>query len=231
MASVGAAELLLPVPAPWIALEPLARAVPGPRVALCPETRRAALPPERTRHEVHEDEATDREERKDHDHDDEDRRVAHPSIVSPPMFSRVEVHGTVSEKRAPHSSMVQTRDVAYDLAFWAGPRTSREPSSIYMDLLNGQEVPGLRPFAISEVLNELQARFPGLRAPLGAGQANWESNPPGAVFEFSWSQQHLLATARGTFTNDQMNSIIDVCVTVGDARLYDPQTNERFDRQ
>ncbi len=47
--------------------------------------------------------------------------------------------------------------------------------------------------------------------------------------EFSWSPQHLVATARGNIENDDMNGTIDICVDVGGARLYDPQTGERFD--
>lgn len=121
--------------------------------------------------------------------------------------------------------------MSYDLAFWAGPRSSREPASIYQDLMDGHAVDSLGTFATAPVLAALEAKFPGLSAPLEAGQAFWESNPAGVMFEFFWSEQHLVAMARGQFTNDQMNAVIDVCVSVGGGRLYDPQTDERFDSQ
>jgi hypothetical protein len=46
--------------------------------------------------------------------------------------------------------------------------------------------------------------------------------------KFSWSSQHLLATARGDYTNDQMKAVIDTCLDLG-AALYDPQTGDRID--
>jgi hypothetical protein len=124
--------------------------------------------------------------------------------------------------------------VSYDLAFWRDPRSERpDPAGIYNALLDGRTVPDLDEFAVEPTLRALAERFPGLElAPAGeAGYAVWEGPGREAVVEFSWSSQHLTATARGNVTRQQMNSIIDICVHVAGARLYDPQVNERFDVQ
>ena len=92
---------------------------------------------------------------------------------------------------------------------------------------------GLGPFDTRAVLEALGVKFPGLTPPPTApvGAAAWEAQDNSTVFEFSWSPQHLVATARGRYTNDQMNDVVNTCIEVGGGRLYDPQTGERFDSQ
>ena len=122
--------------------------------------------------------------------------------------------------------------MAYDLAFWNDPRTERpEPKVIYAELVGGGTVEGLAPFNAAAMLDALAQEFPGVTpSPVAAaGTTAWEDPDASAVFEFTWSPQHLVATARGSFTGDQMNAIIDLGVDVGGGRLYDPQTDERFD--
>jgi hypothetical protein len=121
--------------------------------------------------------------------------------------------------------------MAYDLAFWVDVRDVRpEPNDIYQRLVDGQAVDGLGRFNTRSALAELATRFPGLVPPDGeTGWTVWEAPDASSVFEFAWSSQHLIVTARGAYTSDQMNWIIDVSVDVGGGRLYDPQTRERFD--
>jgi hypothetical protein len=124
--------------------------------------------------------------------------------------------------------------VAYDLAFWTDPRPIRpEPQQVYDQLQSGGTVDGLGHFDTPAALEALGEKFPGLTPPptASAGATAWEAPDRSAVFEVSWSPQHLIATARGRYTNDQMNQVIDVCIEVGGGRLYDPQTGERFDGQ
>ena len=119
--------------------------------------------------------------------------------------------------------------MGYDLAFWCDPQPSeRDAQAVYETLLDGREADGLGAFAVEATLAELAQRFPGMthEAP---GYAVWERGDDAAVIEFSWSAQHLVATARGTVSNDELNAIVDICVDVGGGRLYDPQTGERFD--
>jgi hypothetical protein len=124
--------------------------------------------------------------------------------------------------------------VSYDLVFWRDPRGERpDPAGIFRAILDGRPVPDLDQLPVEATLRALAKRFPGVE-PSPAhepGYAVWESPDMDAVIEFSWSSQHLMATARGDVMNEQMNSIIDICVQVAGARLYDPQVNERFDTQ
>lgn len=123
--------------------------------------------------------------------------------------------------------------MSYDLVFWTDHRTDRpEPSEIYQALLAGQPVRGLDPFDARQALAGLAPHFPGL-TPTGdaTGYLAWEAPDASVVFEFSWSPQHLLATARGRYTNEQMNEIIESAITSGGGRLFDPQTGERFDSE
>lgn len=80
-------------------------------------------------------------------------------------------------------------------------------------------------------LARLPERFPNLVPPPidPAGWTAWEAADGSAAIELNWSPQYLVATPRGSYTNDQMNWIIGICVDVADGRLYDPQTGERFD--
>jgi hypothetical protein len=123
--------------------------------------------------------------------------------------------------------------MSYDLAFWTDPRPERpEPQTVYKDLLDGLVVDGLGQFETRVALRALAEHFLGFAPPSDeSGTAYWESPDGRSVFEFSWSPQYLLATARGQYTNEQMNNIIDVCVDLGGGRLYDPQTGERFDSE
>lgn len=125
----------------------------------------------------------------------------------------------------------QTRQMAYDLVFWTDLRGARpDPKVIYQALLDEQPVEGLGPFQTSQVLAALSGYFPGLTPSNDAvGSTVWEAPDASSIFEFSWSPQHLLAVAHGTYSDEQMNSIIEVCVEIGGGRLYDPQTDERFD--
>jgi hypothetical protein len=82
------------------------------------------------------------------------------------------------------------------------------------------------------MLDALTDQFVGLAAPTGdEGYTAWEGPNHETVFEFNWSPQNLMATARGRYSNDQMNVIIDIGIEVGGGRLYDPQTGERFGGQ
>jgi hypothetical protein len=131
-------------------------------------------------------------------------------------------------------SMLILGCVSYDLMFWRDQRDQRPaPASIYHALLAGRLAPDLGQLAIEPTLQALAERFPGIEPPPAgkAGNAVWWSPDLKAVIEFSWSSQHLLAITRGDCTNEQLNSIINICVGVGGARLYDPQINERFDSQ
>jgi hypothetical protein len=122
--------------------------------------------------------------------------------------------------------------MAYDLAFWTDTRTDRPaPSAVHDALAGGGSVDGLGPFDALAMLDALAERFPGMQPPPteATGQAAWEAPDGQTVFEFTWSPQHLVATARGRFDGDQMNAIIDAGVDIGGGRLYDPQTGERFD--
>ena|SRR5689334_5080269 len=124
--------------------------------------------------------------------------------------------------------------MSYDLVFWRDQRSLRpDPVGIYEALLAGQAVPDLDQLAIEPTLRALAERFPGIQpSPSGeTGRAVWEGPNLETVIEFEWSPQHLLAITRGSCTNEQMNVIIDICVGIGGARLYDPQINERFDGQ
>jgi hypothetical protein len=122
--------------------------------------------------------------------------------------------------------------VSYDLVFWRDERSLRpDPVGIYEALLAGQVVPDLGQFAIEPALRALAGHFPGIQPSGETGHAVWESPSLETVIEFSWSPQHLLAITRGGRTNEQVNVIIDICVGIGGARLYDPQVNERFDSQ
>ena len=124
--------------------------------------------------------------------------------------------------------------MSYDLAFWTDSRANRpDPQQVYDDLQGGATVEGLGPFDSQAALEALGEKFHGL-TPLPTntvGTTAWEAPDNSTVFEFSWSPQHLVATARGRYTNDQMNDVIDICIEVGGGRLYDPQTGERFDSQ
>ena len=124
--------------------------------------------------------------------------------------------------------------MSYDLVFWRDQRSLRpDPMGIYKALLAGQVVPDLDQFAIEPTLRALGELFPGIQpSPSGeTGHAVWESPNLDAAIEFEWSSQHLIAITRGRCTNEQMNAIIDICLGIGGARLYDPQINERFDSQ
>ena len=124
--------------------------------------------------------------------------------------------------------------MSYDLAFWTDSRPTRpDPRQVYDQLLGGATVEGLGPFDSRAALEALGSKFPGLTPPPAApeGVTAWEAPGASVVFEFSWSPQHLVATARGRYTNDQMNDVINICIDVGGGRLYDPQTGERFDSQ
>ena len=124
--------------------------------------------------------------------------------------------------------------MSYDLAFWTDPRPTRpEPQQIYDQLQGGATVDGLGSFDTRAALERLSGRFPGLTPPptTPTGATTWEAPDNSTVFEFSWSPQHIVATARGHYTNDQMNDVIDICIELGGGRLYDPQTGERFDSQ
>jgi hypothetical protein len=124
--------------------------------------------------------------------------------------------------------------VSYDLVFWRDPRSERpDPEGIFHALVDGRPVPGLDQLAVEATVRALAERFPGVEPPPAgeAGYSVWEGPDMQAVIEFSWSPQHLMATARGGVTKEQLNWIIDICVDVAGARLYDPQVNERFDSQ
>lgn len=125
--------------------------------------------------------------------------------------------------------------MGYDLAFWCDDNPSeRDPQAVYEALLAGRQVEGLGAFRLDAALAALAQRFPGMHGDGAAAAqvgkyASWDRADGAAAVEFSWSPQHLLATARGAVSNDEMNAIIDICVGIGGARLYDPQTGERFD--
>ena len=123
--------------------------------------------------------------------------------------------------------------MSYDLVFWADPRRDRpDPQSVYCDLVDGATVEGLGSFNARGMLDALTVQFVGLAAPPeDEGYTAWESPNNETAFEFNWSPQYLMATARGKYSNDQMNVIIDFGIEVGGGRLYDPQTGERFDGQ
>jgi len=119
--------------------------------------------------------------------------------------------------------------VGYDLAFWSDKRRLRpQPRKVYAKLVEGQRVRGLDNFAAAEVVAALSDRFPGMVTD-GSGYGSYELPSGAGVFEFSWSAQHLVVSARGSVSDDEMNAVIDICVDIGGARLYDPQTDERFD--
>ena len=118
--------------------------------------------------------------------------------------------------------------MAYELAFWSDPHPEeRDPKAVYLALGGETLVEGLGDFAVEATLVALADLFPGLAATGATGRADWEGND--ASVEFSWSPQHLIAIPRGDVSTDQVNAIIDTCIEVGGARLYDPQTGERFD--
>lgn len=125
------------------------------------------------------------------------------------------------------------RAMSYDLVFWTDARPDRpDPQSTYRDLIDGATVEGLGPFNAQAVLDALSDQFAGLAAHAGnAGYTVWEGPNNETVFEFNWSPQYLMVTARGNYTNEQMNVIIDVGTQVGGGSLYDPQTGERFNGQ
>lgn len=89
--------------------------------------------------------------------------------------------------------------MAYDLVFWTDSRADRpDPNSIPRALIDGATVAGLGSFNARGVLHALTNHFDGLAAPAGeVGYKVWEGPNLEAVFEFSWSPQHLMATARG----------------------------------
>lgn len=121
--------------------------------------------------------------------------------------------------------------MAYDLVFWTDTRADRpEPKHIYTELVSGRAVEGLGHFDTPALLRALSDAFPAMvPSPTEAtGSAAWEAPDGKTVFEFTWSPRHLLATARGRYSDDQMNAIIDLGIDVGGGRLYDPQTDERF---
>ncbi|TWE11727.1 hypothetical protein [Rudaeicoccus suwonensis] len=117
--------------------------------------------------------------------------------------------------------------MGYDLAFWKGPRTARKPEAIYIDLQNGVAVPDVEALSMADVLSALETAFAGLERLDEHQQAFWDPADQKTVIEFAWSEQHFVATARGAYTNEQLNTIIDVGTSVG-ARLYDPQVDVRF---
>jgi len=131
---------------------------------------------------------------------------------------------------APQTESDTLKPMSYDLAFWCDPIAGqRDPQAVYESLQGGQAVEGLGDFSLDATLASLAARFPGMDVTSANRFTAWERSDNSAVIEFSWSSQHLVATARGDVGNDDMNAIIDICVDVGGARLYDPQTGERFD--
>ena len=161
-------------------------------------------------------------------------RAALPAVgspVQPQSSSCRSPRGYADEFRPGRTGTLDS--MAYDLAFWTDTRTERpEPNTIYAELLAGRAVEGIGPFNAVATLDALAEKLPGLKpSPTTAtGSATWEAPSGATVFEFSWSPQHLIVTARGRYTGDQMNTIIDVGTDVGGGRLYDPQTDERFDR-
>lgn len=119
--------------------------------------------------------------------------------------------------------------MSYDLAFWCDPTPAgRDAQVVYETLMDGREVEGLDALEVDATVAALTHRFPGMSRD-APGCAVWERGDGSAVVEFAWSRQHLVAMARGSVSNDEMNAIIDICLRVGGARLYDPQTGERFD--
>ena len=120
--------------------------------------------------------------------------------------------------------------MSYDLVFWTDTRADRpRPQEIYAALIAGETVPGLGEFDTAAVLRSLGEVFGGFAGSGPSGQEYWESPDGETVLEISWSAQHLLVTARGDYSDDVLNSVIDVGLDVGGGRLYDPQTGERFD--
>ena len=117
--------------------------------------------------------------------------------------------------------------MAYDLALWTDTRTERpEPSTVYSALLEGRAVEGIGPFSALAMLDALAEKLPGFKPSptMATGSATWEAPAGAAVFEFNWSPQHLVATARGRYTGDQMNTIIDIVIH----RVVNKQNNQNF---
>ena len=109
--------------------------------------------------------------------------------------------------------------MSYDLAFWCDPKPAgRDAQVVYETLVDGREVEGLDTFEVEATVAALALRFPGMSR-AASGCAVWERGDGAAAVEFAWSRQHLVATARGKVSNDEMNAIVDICVGVGGARL------------
>jgi len=119
--------------------------------------------------------------------------------------------------------------MSYDLVFWCDESPGeRDPQLVYEALLEDRQVVGLDDFEVPATLEALATRFPEI-VHVANRAAVWEEATGAGVIEFAWSDQHLMATARGDVGKDEINAIIDICVDVGGARLYDPQIGQRFD--
>ncbi|MCW2785063.1 MAG: hypothetical protein JWP74_1580 [Marmoricola sp.] len=122
--------------------------------------------------------------------------------------------------------------MSYDLAFWRDSRDIRpEPQATYQALVSGESVDGIDVIGVDQILLAILATFPeAVREPNGEHEwVVWESPTDVGMFEVVWSDKHVLVSLRGAGT-DTVNAIIDVCISRG-TRLYDPQTDERFDRE
>jgi hypothetical protein len=120
--------------------------------------------------------------------------------------------------------------VSYDLVFWrqAGP-VAEPPAAIYRDLLEGRQVDGLLELEVDGFLRAILERFPdAVREPNGSAEwICWSAPDAHGSFQAEWSAQHVIVFCRW-LSNEDMNRLIDIALE-HDCRLYDPQTDERFD--
>ena len=120
--------------------------------------------------------------------------------------------------------------MSYDLAFWRQEQQLPQlPNAIYAALLDGERVQGLSDLDVESFLAAILERFPtATREPNGDAEwIVWTTPDSQAGFQAEWSRQHVVVFCRGT-SGGLMKRLIEIAADHG-CRLYDPQTNERFD--
>jgi hypothetical protein len=119
--------------------------------------------------------------------------------------------------------------VSYDLVFWKSAGPAADPAATYDRLANREHAEGIEELPIEQFLHALAGAFPGsVREPNGSDEWQiWDAPDGSRGFETWWSPFHVETFCRG-LTDDEMNRIIDVALSFH-CRLFDPQTNERFE--
>jgi hypothetical protein len=118
--------------------------------------------------------------------------------------------------------------MSYELCFWrANANVSADPRDVYTALMAERGIDGLVSLPIEMYLTAVMTAFPSaVREPSG-DVLTWQNDDQRNMFEITWSPVHIRVDLR-PLQPDNANRLIEIAAEF-DARLYDPQTGERFD--